>query len=279
MIESRFLDKAAATELLNNNWNKNRKIHRGLKDQHVKELAFKITQGRWVVDAMETPILIDTDGVLYNGQNRCMAVILANQGVVVQCRVETPEECQRLYASLDLGKARSIADITGLTQRYSVQPILYLMRCAGLEGRLKDEATVSRIADTYMGDILHHFDKNTRWVKNNRCFNSVQFKAAMAYCVHTRVLPDYEAISVLDMLQNDKDFLWPSMYKNYREQIMFPNGKLNTGGKTVANDKFCRGVYLLERRMKDQSKIQISSGFMDDLTSNVRRVIRMAAEE
>ena len=279
MIESRFLDKAAATELLNNNWNRNRKIHRGLKDQHVKELAFKITQGRWVVDAMETPILIDTDGVLYNGQNRCMAVILANQGVVVQCRVETPEECQRLYASLDLGKSRSIADITGLNQSNLVQPILYLMRCAGLEGRLKDEATVSRIADTYMGDILHHFDKNTRWVKNNRCFNSVQFKAAMAYCVHRRVLPDYEAISVLEMLQNDKEYLWPSMYRNYREQIMFPNGKLNTSGKIVANDKFCRGVYLLERRMKDQSKIQISSGFMDDLTSNVRRVIRMAADE
>ena len=279
MIESRFLDKAAATELLNNNWNSNRKIHRGLKDQHVKELAFKITQGRWVVDAMETPILIDTDGVLYNGQNRCMAVILANQGVVVQCRVETPEECQRLYASLDLGKSRSIADITGLNQSNLVQPILYLMRCAGLEGRLKDEATVSRIADTYMGDILHHFDKNTRWVKNNRCFNSVQFKAAMAYCVQNRVLPDYEAISVLEMLQNDKEYLWPSMYRNYREQIMFPNGKLNTSGKIVANDKFCRGVYLLERRMKDQSKIQISSGFMDDLTSNVRRVIRMAAEE
>ena len=279
MLESRFLDKAAATELLNNNWNRNRKIHRGLKDQHVKELAFKITQGRWVVDAMETPILIDTDGVLYNGQNRCMAVILANQGVVVQCRIETPEECQRLYASLDLGKARSIADITGLSQSNLVQPILYLMRCAGLEGRLKDEATVSRIADTYMGDILHHFDKNTRWVKNNRCFNSVQFKAAMAYCVHRRVLPDYEAISVLEMLQNDKEYLWPSMYRNYREQIMFPNGKLNTGGKTVANDKFCRGVYLLERRMKDQSKIQISSGFMDDLASNVRRVIRMAADE
>jgi len=279
MIESRFLDKAAATELLNNNWNRNRKIHRGLKDQHVKELAFKITQGRWVVDAMETPILIDTDGVLYNGQNRCMAVILANQGVVVQCRVETPEECQRLYASLDLGKARSIADITGLNQSNLVQPILYLMRCAGLEGRLKDEATVSRIADTYMGDILHHFDKNTRWVKNNRCFNSVQFKAAMAYCVHRRVLPDYEAISVLEMLQNDKEYLWPSMYRNYREQIMFPNGKLNTSGKIVANDKFCRGVYLLERRMKDQSKIQISSGFMDDLASNVRRVIRMAADE
>ena len=279
MLESRFLDKAAATELLNNNWNRNRKIHRGLKDQHVKELAFKITQGRWVVDAMETPILIDTDGVLYNGQNRCMAVILANQGVVVQCRIETPEECQRLYASLDLGKSRSIADITGLNQSNLVQPILYLMRCAGLEGRLKDEATVSRIADTYMGDILHHFDKNTRWVKNNRCFNSVQFKAAMAYCVHRRVLPDYEAISVLEMLQNDKEYLWPSMYRNYREQIMFPNGKLNTGGKTVANDKFCRGVYLLERRMKDQSKIQISSGFMDDLTSNVRRVIRMAADE
>jgi len=279
MIESRFLDKAAATELLNNNWNRNRKIHRGLKDQHVKELAFKITQGRWVVDAMETPILIDTDGVLYNGQNRCMAVILANQGVVVQCRVETPEECQRLYASLDLGKSRSIADITGLNQSNLVQPILYLMRCAGLEGRLKDEATVSRIADTYMGDILHHFDKNTRWVKNNRCFNSVQFKAAMAYCVHRRVLPDYEAISVLEMLQNDKEYLWPSMYRNYREQIMFPNGKLNTSGKIVANDKFCRGVYLLERRMKDQSKIQISSGFLDDLTSNVRRVIRMAADE
>ena len=279
MIESRFLDKAAATELLNNNWNRNRKIHRGLKDQHVKELAFKITQGRWVVDAMETPILIDTDGVLYNGQNRCMAVILADQGVVVQCRIESPEECQRLYASLDLGKARTVADITGLNQSNIVLPILYLMRCAGLEGRLKDEATVSRIADTYMGDILHHFNQNTRWVKNNRCFNSVQFKAAMAYCVHRRVLPDYEAISVLEMLQNDKDFLWPSMYRNYREQIMFPNGKLNTGGKTVANDKFCRGVYLLERRMKDQSKIQISSGFMDDLTSNVRRVIRMAAEE
>ena len=279
MIESRFLDKAAATELLNNNWNRNRKIHRGLKDQHVKELAFKITQGRWVVDAMETPILIDTDGVLYNGQNRCMAVILANQGVVVQCRIETPEECQRLYASLDLGKSRSIADITGLNQSNLVQPILYLMRCAGLEGRLKDEATVSRIADTYMGDILHHFDKNTRWVKNNRCFNSVQFKAAMAYCVQNRVLPDYEAISVLEMLQNDKEYLWPSMYRNYREQIMFPNGKLNTSGKIVANDKFCRGVYLLERRMKDQSKIQISSGFMDDLASNVRRVIRMAADE
>jgi len=279
MIESRFLDKAAATELLNNNWNSNRKIHRGLKDQHVKELAFKIKQGRWVVDAMETPILVDTDGVLYNGQNRCMAVILADQGVVVQCRVESPEECQRLYASLDLGKARTVADITGLNQSNIVLPILYLMRCAGLEGRLKDEATVSRIADTYMGDILHHFNQNTRWVKNNRCFNSVQFKAAMAYCVHRRVLPDYEAISVLDMLQNDKDFLWPSMYRNYREQIMFPNGKLNTGGKTVANDKFCRGVYLLERRMKDQSKIQISSGFMDDLSSNVRRVIRMAAEE
>ena len=279
MIESRFLDKAAATELLNNNWNSNRKIHRGLKDQHVKELAFKIKQGRWVVDAMETPILVDTDGVLYNGQNRCMAVILADQGVVVQCRIETPEECQRLYASLDLGKSRSIADITGLNQSNLVQPILYLMRCAGLEGRLKDEATVSRIADTYMGDILHHFDKNTRWVKNNRCFNSVQFKAAMAYCVHRRVLPDYEAISVLEMLQNDKEYLWPSMYRNYREQIMFPNGKLNTSGKIVANDKFCRGVYLLERRMKDQSKIQISSGFMDDLASNVRRVIRMAAEE
>jgi len=81
------------------------------------------------------------------------------------------------------------------------------------------------------------------------------------------------------MLQNDKEYLWPSMYRNYREQIMFPNGKLNTSGKIVANDKFCRGVYLLERRMKDQSKIQISSGFMDDLTSNVRRVIRMAADE
>ena len=278
MLESRFLDKAAATELLNNNWNRNRKIHRGLKDQHVKELAFKITQGRWVVDAMETPILVDTDGVLYNGQNRCMAVILADQGVVVQCRIEPPEECQRLYASLDLGKARSVADITGLNQSNIVQPILYLMRCAGLEGRLKDEATVSRIAETYMGDILHHFDQNTRWVKNNRCFNSVQFKAAMAYCVHRRVLPDYEAISVLEMLQNDKEYLWPSMYRNYREQIVFPNGKLNTGGKTVANDKFCRGVYLLERRMKEQSKIQISSGFMEDLHSNVRRVIRMAAD-
>jgi len=279
MLESRFLDKAAATELLNNNWNRNRKIHRGVKDQHVKDLASKIKQGRWVVDAMETPILIDTDGILYNGQNRCMAVILANQGVVVQCRVETPEECQRLYASLDLGKARSIADITGLNQSNIVQPILYLMRCAGLDGRLKDEATVSRIADTYMGDILRHFDQNTRWVKNNRCFNSVQFKAAMAYCVHTRVLPDYEAISVLDMLQNEKDYLWPSMYRNYREQIMFPNGKLNTGGKTVANDKFCRGVYMLERRRKDQSKIQISSGFLDDLALNVRRVIREAAAE
>ena len=279
MLESRFLDKAAATELLSNNWYKNRKIHRGIKDQHVKDLAAKITQGRWVVDAMETPILIDTDGILYNGQNRCMAVILADQGVVVQCRIETPEECQRLYASLDLGKARSIADITGLNQSNIVQPILYLMRCAGLDGRLKDEAVVSRIADTYMGDILRHFDQNTRWVKNNRCFNSVQFKAAMAYCVHTRVLPDYEAISVLDMLQNEKDYLWPSMYRNYREQIMFPNGKLNTGGKTVANDKFCRGVYMLERRRKDQSKIQISSGFLDDLALNVRRVIREAAAE
>ena len=143
MLESRFLDKAAATELLSNNWHKNRKIHRGIKDQHVKDLAAKITQGRWVVDAMETPILIDTDGILYNGQNRCMAVILADQGVVVQCRIESPEECQRLYASLDLGKSRSIADITGLNQSNLVQPILYLMRCAGLEGRLKDEATGS----------------------------------------------------------------------------------------------------------------------------------------
>ena len=279
MLESRFLDKAAATELLNNNWRQNRKIQRGVKDQHVKDLASKIMQGRWLENVMETPVLLDTDGTMYNGQNRCMAVILANQGVVVQCRVETPEECQRLYASLDLGKARSIADITGLDNSNLVQPILYLMRCAGLEGRLKDEATVSRIADTYIGDILKHFDQNTRWVKNNRCFNSVQFKAAMAYCVHRRVLPDYEAISVLEMLQNNKDYHWPSMYLNYREQIMFPNGKLNTSGKVVANDKFCRGVYLIERRMKHQSKIQISGGFLDDLHSDVHRVIREAAAE
>tara|TARA_R110000824_G_scaffold227285_1_gene415126 strand:+ start:368 stop:1207 length:840 start_codon:yes stop_codon:yes gene_type:complete len=279
MLESRYLDKKAATELLSNNWQQNRKIHRGIRDQHVKDLASKITQGRWVVDAMETPVLIDTDGLLYNGQNRCMAVILADQGVVVQCRIETPEKCRKLYASLDLGKTRSIADITGLNNSNLVQPILYLMRCAGLDGRLKDEATVSRIADTYIGDILKHFDQNTRWVKNNRCFNSVQFKAAMAYCVHRRVLPDYEAISVLEMLMVNKEYLWPSMYRNYREQIMFPNGKLNTGGKTVANDKFCRGVYMLERRMKDQSKIQISSSFMEDLNSNLRRVIRIAAAE
>ena len=66
-----------------------------------------------------------------------MAVILADQGVVVQCRIESPEECQRLYASLDLGKARSIADITGLNQSNIVQPILYLMRCAGLMDGLK----------------------------------------------------------------------------------------------------------------------------------------------
>jgi len=69
------------------------------------------------------------------------------------------------------------------------------------------------------------------------------------------------------------------MYLNYREQIMFPNGKLNTSGKVVANDKFCRGVYLIERRMKHQSKIQISSGFLEDLASNVRRVISLAAAE
>ena len=116
-----------------------------LKINTLRNWRLKLRQGRWVVDAMETPILLDTDGVLYNGQNRCMAVILADQGVVVQCRVETPEECQRLYASLDLGKARSVADITGLNQSNIVQPILYLMRCAGLEGRLKGRG--HRIAD------------------------------------------------------------------------------------------------------------------------------------
>ena len=42
MLESRFLDKAAATELLSNNWHKNRKIHRGIKDQHVKTLRLKL---------------------------------------------------------------------------------------------------------------------------------------------------------------------------------------------------------------------------------------------
>tara|TARA_R110000765_G_scaffold409273_1_gene507431 strand:- start:29 stop:496 length:468 start_codon:yes stop_codon:yes gene_type:complete len=153
------------------------------------------------------------------------------------------------------------------------------MRCSGLETRLKDESTVSRIADTYIGDILKHFGENCSWHKHNRCFNSAQFKAALAYCVHKRVIADYDAIAVLEMLQNQKEHMWPPMFRLYREQIMFPThaARLNSNHKTVANDRFCRGVYTIERRMKNQRRIQLSLAYIDRLAIEVRNTIREAA--
>jgi len=280
MIESRYLDRDAALKLLTNNWENNRTVHRGQKDIHVKDLAAKIAQGRWVVDAMEVPLLIDTNGTLYNGQNRCRAIVLANQGVVVKVRIEAPERCVQLYPTLDLGKGRDIADITGLHKRAVVQPIHYLMRCSGLEDRLKDESIVSRIADTYIGDILKHFGDNCSWKKHNQCFNTAQFKAALAYCVHQRIIADYDAVEVLEMLQTQREHMWTPMFRIYREQIMFPTnaGRMNNNHKTVANDRFYRAVYAIQKRTKSQRRIQVSAAYLDKLAVSVRSAIRKAAQ-
>lgn len=275
MLESRYIDTVAATTLLNNNWLKNRSVYRGQKDHYVKELAAKMSQGRWVKDAMEVPMLVDTNGVLYNGQNRCRAIILANLGVFAQVRVESPERCRELYPTLDLGKGRDIADITGLHKGSVVQPILFLMRCSGpaMESRIKDEAVVTRIADTCIGNTLKHFAQKCSWHKHNRCFNSVQFKAAMAYCVHKRLIPDYDVISTLEMLQTQREHLWTPMFRLYREQIMFPSHKLNNHPRSVVNDKFCRAVYTIQKRMKTQKRLQLSTAYITNMAVDVRNAV------
>ena len=61
---------------------------------------------------------------------------------------------------------------------------------------------------------------------------------------------------------------------------MFPTnaGRMNNNHKTVANDRFYRAVYAIQKRTVSQRRIQVSTGYLDKLAVSVRSAIRKAAQ-
>lgn len=70
--------------------------------QTVSEYARRIREGRWRL--VPDPIMVDADGLLFNGSHRCAAVIAANRAIPVYIQWDADPS---LFDVIDVGRFRS----------------------------------------------------------------------------------------------------------------------------------------------------------------------------
>lgn len=98
-----LLTPELAKEYLRNNDPRQRHINYGWS----KTMARDIVSGRWIEELQQEAIDFNTDGLMQNGQHRCMAVIYAQTPVKAKVRYNCPKEWFETY---DRNKARTAND-------------------------------------------------------------------------------------------------------------------------------------------------------------------------
>lgn len=117
-IERVLLDPDAAHDILAGNHN-NRTYTRGL----IRRLAATITAGEYLFNGQ--PIQVAADGTLLDGQHRLMACVLAQVPIDTLIIWNATLESQE---TMDLGKARTVADILRLRGHKNQSAIAALSR-------------------------------------------------------------------------------------------------------------------------------------------------------
>lgn len=103
--EKILLTPALAKEILENNYEGNRRI----RESVVEKYATAIKEGRWnpEVSRVQDPMLFSKSGHLLNGQHRCFAVIDAGVPVYIYVKRDVDED---IYKYLDDGEKRGARD-------------------------------------------------------------------------------------------------------------------------------------------------------------------------
>lgn len=116
--EKILLTPKLAEKYLANNYHKNRKIRASV----VNGYAVDIKEGRWNEDISEidNAMAFSEEGMLINGQHRCMAVITANKPIHIWAYFDVPIE---MYDFFDGGAVRSTADIAGIPNSKNVSAL------------------------------------------------------------------------------------------------------------------------------------------------------------
>lgn len=144
MKERILLTPEMARELLAHNYHKNRKIRKSAVDRIKQD----ILADRWnpELSFYQDPIMVTEDGILMNGQHRCMAVVQANRAVSTYWQRNVPES---IYKMLDGGTVRSAADYCDAPNKIAVAALAKIM-CAVEDG---NAPLASAIKGTVFGRI------------------------------------------------------------------------------------------------------------------------------
>ena len=96
-----------AKDMLSRNYDKQRSISR----LWVSQLASMILDGSYQKDNGGNAIIIDEDGILYDGQHRLLAVIEANKSQVM--RINVIDDGEAVFETLDNGRRRTAGSFIG----------------------------------------------------------------------------------------------------------------------------------------------------------------------
>lgn len=142
-----FIDPKRAKELLSNNYANNRRI----RQTWVDVIADMMQRGEFRSLNGQNAIIIGTDGALYDGQHRLMAII--KSGVTLPFEVKTTDTPIEDFSTYDYAQVRSASDIVDVANAKSVCAIA---RCiisiensnvtmhSALWGRKDDHKTIPR---------------------------------------------------------------------------------------------------------------------------------------
>lgn len=117
-----------ARYVLTTNYKQNRKPRASV----VNKIASDITNGRWDPDVSryQDPLLFTTDGVLLNGQHRCLATIQSGQPIEIYAEYDVPET---VYKMIDGITPRNAADFIDVPNKKAAAALARIM-CAVEDG-------------------------------------------------------------------------------------------------------------------------------------------------
>jgi len=190
------LTPAKAKVFLEHNYSENRRV----SQIWVNSLAQDIKEGRWNNDISEVDqgISLTSDGILINGQHRCLAVIKANKSIKIWVNYDVPME---LYEYMDCGKVRNAKDylsvpnatniaavakaLYGIENGYSnlIASVQGVLRNGGRDGKTRFVTTRSQIIDTaakrkeYLQYIYSLSSKTATYLGGKRTYIAYAFLA------------------------------------------------------------------------------------------------------
>lgn len=141
--------------------------NRNMSQANMLKIANDIKKNKWVVNY--DTILVAEDNRILNGQHRLRAVISANKPIKTYVVRNIPlSEAKKVYATVDIGKSRSSADILSSSgvQKYAAAKASSLRFLYGLDqGRTLNALRSAKIANQDIMNVMNKYPGFERQVE------------------------------------------------------------------------------------------------------------------